>query len=76
MIVNFEVQKDRLAYPLEEAGHLCGVSKSKLRKDIASGKLVAKKNGSKVVILHTALMEYLEKELTDWTPMSERAAAA
>lgn len=68
---------DKMAYTLDEAGPLIGVSKSKLRKDIAAEKLKARLIGRKVVILRKDLSDYLDRETRDWSEArAERMAVA
>lgn len=66
----------KVAYPLDEASRLVGVSKSLLRKEISAGRLRAKLIRRRVVVLHDDLTDYISREAKDWTPQSERLAAA
>jgi excisionase family DNA binding protein len=70
-----EYLSQRWLYPLKDAARLCGVSEAKLRKDLGSGKLKAKKLGSKVLIPLDDLADYLDTEFRDWPDALKKAFA-
>jgi len=48
-----------LAYSIDELSTVTGLCRAKLYKDIASGKLEAKKAGSRTLVLHDEANRYL-----------------
>lgn len=51
---------NKAAYALDESAHYLGIGKTKLREEIAAGRLSAKKCGRKVLLLRTDLEAYLQ----------------
>jgi len=49
----------KLAYSIEEAVEVTGIGRSSLYLDIAAGRLVARKRGTRTIILTADLAAYL-----------------
>ena len=54
------MQSEKHAYPIGDLPKLVGIGRSTLYSEIASGRLVARKVGSRTVILATDLEAYLK----------------
>jgi excisionase family DNA binding protein len=54
-------QVQRLAYPVNEAAHLLGVSRSQLYELFSTGQVGSVKIGAKRLVRHEALVAYLDK---------------
>jgi len=69
------MQNESLSVTLAQASQLIGMSVVHLRVEMGKGKLKAKKNGRKVMILRSDLEQYYNS-LPDWTPGEEPVAAS
>jgi excisionase family DNA binding protein len=59
------MEKQRLAYSVEEISEQTTLSKAFLRNEIRAGKLKVKRCGRRVLILKDDFMNYLDGENTD-----------
>lgn len=60
MTVHSGAAPAKLAYRINEAAKLSGICRSLLYKHIREGRLPAKQQGDRKLILHNELMRYLE----------------
>ena len=49
----------KLAYPISKLPEICGIGRSKIYEEIAAGRLVARKVGSRTVVLAADLEIFL-----------------
>lgn len=68
------MNNETLSVDLVQASNLVGASVPHLRVEISRGKLKAKRNGRKVMILRSELEKYIQ-QLPDWTPGQAPKAA-
>lgn len=55
-----EARGDNLAFSVQEAARVSGLGRTKLYESIRDGRLVARKFGSRTIVLRTDLKQFLE----------------
>ncbi len=67
MIKDKNIVNEKIAYSLEEASEMLGVSKGHLRNESTRGKLKFLRSGRRVLITSVEILRYLESLSTDDT---------
>ena len=65
---------DKMAFNVEEASEVSGFGQSTIRKEIAQGRLKAKRLGARLIVAAPDLADWL-KSLPDATPPASSPAA-